>query len=441
MPLQAYEGLTIVASFPKGFVRPPTDAERHAAWLHANRDLAAGVAALGVVVLYYLGTWLAIGRDPSRGTIIPLFEPPAGLDAPGVRYVRGMGYDERCFSAGLVSLAVKGWLRISEQAGEFSLDRLPNRQTPLSPPETRLNASLFGGGGEALVLEQKNHGRLRAAITALQRGLSVEYERKLFRSNRRWVIPGLVLSAMALLVMAWFGSAAGAVGMALMLVWLGVWTFACLSLLETVARGWRDALRPGISIFARIVGLVVAIIATAFALPFLAGEVAGLLMMSHLTTVWAVPLAIALGGLNWLFLYLLKQPTRAGRTLMDQIDGFRLYLTTAEGDELRQAPPKTPVRFEAMLPYAIALGVEHQWSERFADVLRAAGRGDEATYNPAWYSGRSWSQLGSTQFTSMVGSSLSSAAASSSVAPGSSSGRSGGGSAGGGGGGGGGGGW
>jgi len=73
--LDPYEGLTIVASFPKGHVHEPTAEERRAAWLRSNRHLVAGAAGLAVVLLYYLAAWLAVGRDPSRGTIIPLFEP------------------------------------------------------------------------------------------------------------------------------------------------------------------------------------------------------------------------------------------------------------------------------------------------------------------------------------------------------------------------------
>jgi hypothetical protein len=250
-PLDSYEGLTIVARFPKGFIRAASAEEQRRNWLRANPDLLAGAAGLAVVLLYYLGTWLVIGRDPTRGTIIPLFEPPAELDAPGVRYVRGMGYDERCFTAGLVSLAVKRWLRISETDGDFSLVSLTERDAPLLPAERALNNALFAHGGETLELKQKNHGRMRAAIDALRTGLAREYERKLFRSNRRWIFPGLALSAAALLAMAWFTSGPGIVGMAFMLVWLSVWTFACLQLWEQVTRGWRDALRPGVGGFAR----------------------------------------------------------------------------------------------------------------------------------------------------------------------------------------------
>ena len=108
-------------------------------------------------------------------------------------------------------------------------------------------------------------------------------------------------------------------------------------------------------------------------------------------------------------------------------------------------PDRTPELFERHLPYALALGVEQQWTEGFADVLSKASQDPNArstTYRPRWYSGSDFgSNFGS--MTSSLSSGLSSAISSASTAPGSSggSGSSGGGSSGGGGGGGGGGGW
>jgi hypothetical protein len=335
-----------------------------------------------------------------------------------------MGYDARCFTAALVSLAVKGWLRITEAEGAFSLVRMADKHTPLSPAERGVSEVLPASPGAALQLEQANHATLRAAIDRLRRALAREYESKLFRVNRHWILPGLGLSVAVLLAMGWFRGGDAALGTLFLLVWLGFWTFACLQILATLSRGWRDALRPGIGVGTRIAGIGVALVSTLVGLPFLAGEVFGLFMLSQVSSAWTAPLAVALGAINWGFLYLLKQPTRAGRALMDQIDGFRMYLTTAAGDALRQAPPRTPQRFEAMLPYAIALGVEDQWSARFEDVLRAAGRGDDPAYTPTWYRGRAWNQLGSARFSAMVGGSLSSAVASSATAPGSRSGRS-----------------
>jgi len=127
---------------------------------------------------------------------------------------------------------------------------------------------------------------------------------------------------------------------------------------------------------------------------------------------------------------------------MDQIEGFRLYLSIAEEDRLNtlNPPEKTPELFERYLPYALALGVDQAWSERFSAVLSRAAA-EENGYRPRWYSGNRFGNFSSRGFSSSLGSSLSKAVSSSSVAPGSSSGSGGGGFSGGGGGGGGGGGW
>ncbi|HTL63948.1 MAG TPA: hypothetical protein VL305_03045 [Pseudolabrys sp.] len=172
-----------------------------------------------------------------------------------------------------------------------------------------------------------------------------------------------------------------------------------------------------------------------------------------LPAVWAFvenyPFSFVLVGgftmVNGLFFYLLRAPTALGRPVMDQLAGLRLYLQTAESDRLNlSAPEITAERFEALLPYAVALDVEKPWSDAFAAALRRAHPDDPdpmSHYRSSWSSG-SWS---SSNFSSAVSSSISgvsSALASSvPVSSGSSGFGGGGGGSGGGGGGGGGGGW
>jgi uncharacterized membrane protein len=107
-----------------------------------------------------------------------------------------------------------------------------------------------------------------------------------------------------------------------------------------------------------------------------------------------------------------------------------------------QAPGASPrldaERYEALLPYAVALDVEDAWTRKFTAAAGAAAVA-AATQRMAWYTGTGRaSDLG--EFTRSIGSSLTSTIASASSPPGSSSGSGGGGSSGGGGGGGGGGG-
>ena len=85
-----------------------------------------------------------------------------------------------------------------------------------------------------------------------------------------------------------------------------------------------------------------------------------------------------------------ETPLPLGRELMDGIAGLRLYLTVAEKDRMNMAgaPEMSPKHYEKLLPYAVALGVEKQWSTHFQKWLDAAGANANYDYKPQWYTGR-----------------------------------------------------
>lgn len=150
--------------------------------------------------------------------------------------------------------------------------------------------------------------------------------------------------------------------------------------------------------------------------------------------------------MNVVFFRLLRAYTKLGRELMDKAEGLKLYMQVAEQERLDilNPPDRTPQLYEKLLPYALALGVEQQWSEQFADVLaKAQAQG----YQPSWYRGPGFYDGDYSGFASSIGNSFSSAISSAATPPGSGSGvfgdgsDGGGGCSGGGGGGGGGGGW
>ena len=185
---------------------------------------------------------------------------------------------------------------------------------------------------------------------------------------------------------------------------------------KNVAYAWLIAIATGAAAFVASGG---------FGIPFIIG-VAALMLISLV-----------------IFSIAIKAPTAEGRALLDEIEGLKLYMSVAERDELKSMKgPNEPVldavRYEALLPFAVALAVEDAWTSKFTAAAGAAAAA-EAANNMVWYRGRGpISNLG--DFSRSIGSSLSSTISSASTPPGSSSGSGGGGSSGGGGGGGGGGG-
>lgn len=155
---------------------------------------------------------------------------------------------------------------------------------------------------------------------------------------------------------------------------------------------------------------------------------------------------IALILMNIVFLFLMPAPTQKGRDVTSEIEGFKLYLETAESKRfakaaagnVAQAPPTmTQELYERYLPYAVALDVEKPWSKYFEKMLPAAAE----TFSPTWGHIQSLSGNSASSFSKSLSANLSSGVSSSLPQSSSTSGGGGGGSSGGGGGGGGGGGW
>jgi len=141
---------------------------------------------------------------------------------------------------------------------------------------------------------------------------------------------------------------------------------------------------------------------------------------------------------HFIFGKFLKIYTPEGKTVIDDIQGFKMFLNATETDRLSMtsAPERTPQQYERFLPYAIALGVEKNWTKQFAPIF-AKLLSEGKMPHPIWYLGNGFHSSG---LSSSLGSSLSSSLISSTHAPGTTSSFGGGGSSGSGGGGGGGGG-
>jgi hypothetical protein len=375
-----HHGLTIVVGWPKGYVDEP-DKLRQVVWvLKDNANLLIALTGLLLLLGYYVPTWMYFGRDPEVGVLVTRYEPPAGFSPASLRYVQHMFYDDKTMTAAVVNLAVKGYLRI--------------------------NASVKSGGFFSFGSKENEHSlsKLTPAenAPALAPGERELYD-ALFRDGDTVVLEQDNHERL--------GAARSAHQKSLRADYHGKY-FRKNGLLNVPA-------------------ILIVLMASFFSLS-----------VASRPTVLVIVTILAMFLVTAAFAIVMKRPTMRGRKLLDEMAGFRDYLEVAEKDELnlRNPPEKTPQLFESYLPYALALGVDQQWAEKFAAVLAASRDASGRTYSPAWYNG-SWSVANLTSSTSQLSSSLNTAISSSVTPPGSSSGGGGGGFSGGGGGGGGGGGW
>lgn len=434
--LRPGDGLTVALAFQKGVVQPASGVAAGGTWLSDHRDSVVPVLAALLVALYHFWAWLRVGRDPKRGTIIPLFHPPEGISPAEIQYVHRMGVDGggwKALTANLFDLGVKGLVTIDNQNGTLHVQATGAPPAAPLPADEQVLFDYFGRPGSHAIDKStgaeinERRGKMLAVIAAASKGA-------FFNNNLGYVGLGVLLAALCLFAMVWLD--------VLEAGWLiaAIVTGVIAGVIGGIMRGGLKTSSLGSIFFIAIWAIVGG--------ANLVGAIGGAVSSSFILNGPAIG-AATIVLITVVFAFLMRAPTLPGRKLMDQIDGFLMYLNTAEKHRLNLAgePPLTVSRFEAILPFAIALGVEKPWTSKFNAAL-AAGQVAGTTagfYSPLWYSGGNFDSNTLASSISSISSGMSSAMASavpqSSSSSGFSGGGGGGGSSGGGGGGGGGGGW
>lgn len=326
-PLAAGEGLTISVGFPKGLVQAPSQSERIGWFVRDNR----GVLVLGLgglgILFFYFSSWLSKGRGPKPGIIIARYEPPEGYSPAGLRYVLRQSHDPRCFSADVVELGVRGLLRIVHDQGRFSERWRLEQLEPADRPTLPASQAAL----LPKLFEKGPELDLKSSnASRVQAAMSAQSTALKQRYHGRYIEPNT----------------------------------------GTLVVGWLLSIALG--------GL-------------------SLLVAAHISLSLVIGLVL-LGVINLVFTGLMPAPTEEGRRLLDHIEGLKKYLSVAEKQDLARLqqraegePALTPERFEALLPYAIALDVEDAWTSR---LTRAVGQAaaDEVSNRMGWYAGSKFSR-------------------------------------------------
>lgn len=425
------EGMSFAVSFQEGIVAYPEGTDAVLQSVSDSRDVWLPVLSVLVLLVYNFTAWLRVGRDPPKGTIIPLFHPPKGFSPALTHYVSKWGFANSgwtAMTAAIFNLGVKGLVKIDNPGKTLTVSVTGKEAVEKLPVGEKVLFDYFSGRGSVTFdkANGKDLGTKRGEFTS---AIAQENRAVWFNNNTMFAVLSFVLAALMI------------VGMVALDVLEPVWLFVAV-----------------------VVGVLVGIAGTALVGTIKSGNWFQRLFVLAWVGIFGFNLfggaldifsgvsinnaAIAAGSLvvvSVVFAFLMRAPTVQGRKVMDEIEGFRLYLDTAEKNRLNISgePPMSVERFERILPYAIALGVEKPWSEHFeAELARNAVTDAPDGYVPGFYSGgRSFSSGNLSRAITTASSGMAAAMVAAQPVQASSSGSSGGGFSGGGGGGGGGGGW
>ncbi len=332
-----------------------------------------------VVILYYTLAWLLWGRNSRRGPVVVRYEPPDGMSAAAVRYLWKGGFDERGFTAAILSLAVHGVARIEDNEGIYFINPEGGDRNALTGDEKAL-ATALAPRGFGFELNREHRDRIYNAISTLKVALDHEIEKRFLVVDRALLAPGICGSVLLLLYLTLTGPFQWRLDVAFLTLFLVFWSQANAILLMYLAHYARSAKwfhsRTGnnLSGFAKI---------SLFALPFFIAELAVVGFLVWLTATWFVVLVVVHMLLIPLAHLALRNTSKSGRPLLDEIEGFRRFLSEVEtGPLARSGSPiqfQKPEFFEKYLPFAFALDVQEQWARRFENIVVADSVGEIET--------------------------------------------------------------
>ncbi|MEM7386252.1 MAG: DUF2207 domain-containing protein [Verrucomicrobiota bacterium] len=192
-PLGRKEGMTVVVTWPKGIADASKGGEGGLGDLiRDNFSSVLGIAGLLGLLIYYVVAWMGVGKDPAKGTIIPLYDPPEGFSPAAFRVRDRMGFDNQVFSAAVLGLAAKGTLRIEAHKDTYKLIRTGQPKGELLPDERALINKLIGVG-RTLILKQTNHRKVAGGKDALKSSLMNKLEKTHFFFNLKYWAIGLLI--------------------------------------------------------------------------------------------------------------------------------------------------------------------------------------------------------------------------------------------------------
>ncbi|MEO5646590.1 MAG: DUF2207 domain-containing protein [Candidatus Paceibacterota bacterium] len=319
--LASNEGITIAAGFPKGVVTELTAWQRFVHALKNNIELIIALIILLSSIVYSIKSWLKNGRDGKRlGIIVAQYDVPEGMHPSEVYGLLHKNVANSAIAAELINLAVKGYVKIEKFETKILL---------FTSDDYRLT----------LLIDNKNIGD---------------------------TLDGALLSGL-------FGANTHAREVVLLSDLKGTFYTTVAKVKKAVF-----SLLVGKNYFTKDPSSVRAVAVATGVIGIIASIFIGIYAFNYFNDIYVLPVLILAVIICAVTKYRSAARTVKGVEIKEYILGLKEYLQIAEKDRINfhNAPDKKPELFEALLPYAMVLGVEKAWAKEFEGIY---------TTPPNWY--------------------------------------------------------
>ena len=326
-PLPMRGGMTIDAFIPKGILTEPGAFTR--LWWFVGSNPIVFLPPWTLAVMFTL--WWYKGRDPDPGlSVAPMYEPPAGMTPAEAGTLLEDKVHPRDITSTLVDLAVRGFVKIEEVDEKGLVFHHKDYIFHLLKPMAQWgDLAPYESVMLTNVFTESEVTRLSSLKNRFYTAIP---------AIRQDIMSRLRKKGMYLL------DPESANGYSLFGVVVSVLPFLMLQFL------WNK----------EVFGSIVLVIGCVFISAVL----------------W------------WLFASEMTAKTVQGGRTRIAVLGFQEFMNRVDADRLKRMPPDT---FEKYLPYAMALGVEHQWAQAFAGIVKDpptwyASTGGSMGFNPILFS-------------------------------------------------------
>lgn len=372
-------GLTIRAVLPEGYFT--RQARSSNLLFYILIAILAAVTAVGFVM------WRKYGRDPD---IIETeeFYPPEGMSAPEVAYLDAGELESKSVTGMLLTLADKGYLKISETEVPYGLSRKKTKTeyeiTQIKPydgksmDEWEFMDGLFDGNSRPQVRMNDLKNKFYNTINTIKENIVERYEGELYDSKAENIATLLRVAGVTAMIALFVGSkllngSPFIVGNGDTFIYI---VFAAFEIILPLIGFWgiaRWIYKPKKSIGKFILGFIgwAILILVAFGLAVLFDTCIGAQIFPYF-------LGLIMIFLLFLMAALCERMTDEYASILGKIRGYKRFLQVAEKDRMEMLAEQDPDYFYKNLAFAFALGVTSVYAKRFAAMAKEP---------PQWYYG------------------------------------------------------
>ncbi len=377
-PLAPHESLTILTNWSEKNSTPFFQNGKIDRFIIEHGTAFAAFVAFLFVLSYYLGTFFGLKKNQGQNLTKPAPLQKNNLTAAVLNYALQKEITPKTLFIILLDMACKNFISF-EQDDTDSLILVKNtdKETGLTSLQRQIAKKLFTKEETSFSLTRKNFLKLTRIMNDVRKGLIKEYHKKFTVFPQSYFLFGILMAVVAITAIT---------SMSLFPLTTFFTSCCCIALLipcTAIYEKIHALLKTPLPFEEKKKNFIKLFVPFFFCFCLLlALFVYYALQTTFFTAFFFFALLICIGVFKTLF----RTPSVLGKSILENLDGYRLYLCSQDDTLLkvmRHAEQKIKDLYNKHLPFAVALEVQQQWTHRFAVFSRK-----ENQLKPDWYRGK-----------------------------------------------------